>query len=158
MFFQALVKLENLDLSKNGLTSWTNRRFYNSSQLSHLSLSNNKFRLLTRAMLEDFDQLEYLDLRMSREWTVECSIEVVEFYNWAEEKIARGGLELVGWNKGNDYYCEDLKRHEIRSFLDYHENHDLIPAQGEPVDKNKIFSQVSLFTILPLVQFLNYLA
>ena len=150
-FFQALVKLENLDLSKNGLTSWTNRRFYNSSRLSHLSVSNNKFRTLTRAMLEDFEQLEYLDLRMSREWTVECSIEVVQFYNWATEKIASGNLELVGWNKGNDYFCEDLKRHEIRSFFDYHENHDLIPVQGAPVDRQKIFSQVYVYFIIHLV-------
>ena len=138
------MKLENLDLSKNGLTSWTERRFYNSSRLRNLFISNNKFRSLTPAMLEDFEQLEYLDLRMSREWSVECSIEVVMFYNWAEQKIASGNLSLVGWNRGNDYYCEDLGRHERHSFREYHEKHDLVPIPGDTLDGRKIFSQVRI--------------
>ena len=60
---KALVRLETLDLSKNGLTSWTERRFHNNSELRHLSLRTNKFKTLTEAMLQDFQQLEYLDLR-----------------------------------------------------------------------------------------------
>ena len=60
---RSMVKLETLDLSTNGLTSWPVRRFEDNTNLKHLSLSNNRFKSLTQAMLEDFKQLEYLDFR-----------------------------------------------------------------------------------------------
>ena len=58
-----LVGLEVLDLSKNGLTSWLHRRFDQNTRLRKLSLQNNKFKILYQAMLDDFRQLDYLDMR-----------------------------------------------------------------------------------------------
>ena len=60
-----LTMLETLDIGKNGLTSWTKRRFVNNVNLKRLSIHFNKFKSLTKAMMEDFRQLEYLDIRMN---------------------------------------------------------------------------------------------
>ena len=136
---ETLPGLTRLDLSSNRITYIDTMPRYSDREAARGILEHEEicFRL---------PELEYLDLRMSKPY-VECTIEVVEFCNWAEEKIASGKLELVGWNRGNDFYCDDLKRSEIRSFLDYHENHDLIPAQGDPVDRQKIFSQVKCISL-----------
>ena len=59
----SLAQLERLDLSKNGLTAWTDRRLARNRNLKHLSVSFNKFKRITEAMLEDFQSLQYLDMR-----------------------------------------------------------------------------------------------
>ena len=60
---KSLTKLETLDLSKNGLTAWTDPRLSRNRKLKHLSVSYNKFKRITEAMLEDFEKLQYLDMR-----------------------------------------------------------------------------------------------
>ena len=58
-----LTKIEILDLSKNGLTAWADRRLEHNVKLRRLSVSYNKFKRITQAMLQDFQNLEYLDMR-----------------------------------------------------------------------------------------------
>ena len=60
---QSLTNLETLELSKNGLTAWTDRRLSRNRNLKYLSVSYNKFKRITEAMLEDFENLQYLDMR-----------------------------------------------------------------------------------------------
>ena len=60
---KSLTKLEILDLSKNGLTAWTDRRLSRNRKLKHLSVTYNKFKRITEAMLKDFENLQYLDMR-----------------------------------------------------------------------------------------------
>ena len=78
-----LVKLETLFMGKNGLTSWNHRRFESNTNLRSLSMPFNKFKSLTSAMIEDFKQLTYLDIRMNEGDYVLCDMQIVEFFNWA---------------------------------------------------------------------------
>lgn len=58
-----LTKIEVLDLSKNGLTAWAERRLDHNLRLRQLSVGYNKFKRITEAMLQDFKNLDYLDMR-----------------------------------------------------------------------------------------------
>ena len=136
-----ITMLETLDMGKNGLTSWTERRFVNNPQLRRLSIQFNKFKSLTKAMLEDFRQLSYLDIRMNEGDMVLCDMQVVEFYYWANETEAGGNLTIEGWNDGHSYFCDDDKYHQIRSFREFGEHHDISPVPGSQVPVDSLFSQ-----------------
>ena len=109
-------------------------------------------------MIEDFYQLEYLDMRlflsksmlcfhmnsfrMPPETYILCSLEVVQFYNWAKNGISAANLTIEGWNEGHDYYCEDDKYHQLKSFKEYVDNHDMEPIPGEQVDTSIYLTKV----------------
>ena len=70
-----------------------------------------------------------------------CSIEVVNFYVWAENKTRNGSLTLPGWREGEGFYCEDSKDHKIKTFKEYYETHGNKSLTTAP-DFRGVFSQV----------------
>ena len=70
-----------------------------------------------------------------------CSLEVVKFFRWAEEKISTGNLTVEGWNGGHDYYCEDVN--VTKSFKEYNDHHDMEPIPGPVIDAKQVFQNVN---------------
>ncbi|XP_055628733.1 toll-like receptor 13 isoform X2 [Toxorhynchites rutilus septentrionalis] len=58
--FYALSGLESIDISQNFIQSWSHRILHNNPKISVLNVRNNNLLLITMAMMEDFDALEYL--------------------------------------------------------------------------------------------------
>ena len=86
-YFEYLVNLEELDLSKNGMKSIELSPFKNLTKLTHLNLSCNLIDEINRKNLEGLSELKYLDL---------------QFYDWTprsfgENKLKKGALQ--GMNK-----------------------------------------------------------
>ena len=116
-----LVNLVSLDISLNGLTAWSERRFQNNPKLRRLNIGYNKFKSLTVAMLEDFRQLvnmdllfvfplstsvniqEFLDIRMQENDFVLCNQEVVRFYDWATAQD--NNITIEDWDGGEEHSC-----------------------------------------------------
>ena len=135
-----LTMLETLEMGKNGLTSWNERRFVNNLKLKKLSIQYNKFKSLTKAMMDDFRNLEYLDIRMNEGDYLLCDMQVVDFYYWVIG--THGNVTIKGWNNGHSYFCDDVKYHKIRSFKEFGENHDMYPVPGgQGTTINSLFSE-----------------
>ena len=86
-----------------------------------------------------------------------CDLNVVRFVSWASD---RDNLTIEGWNGGDGYSCEYDKydKHEIKTFREYFEFHDLEPVMGthtlfsevfKSLDENSVLSNIS--RVSPLV-------
>ena len=71
---------------------------------------------------------------------IQCSIEVVKFYRWAEAKISHGNLTVEGWNGGQGYFCEYFN--VTKSFKEYNDYHDMEPIPGPVIDAKQVFKNV----------------
>ena len=70
-----------------------------------------------------------------------CDMQVVEFYYLANKTEALGNVTIEGWNNGHNYFCDDDRYHEIRTFKEFGENHDIDPVPGSQVPVLTFFNQ-----------------
>ena len=71
-------------------------------------------------------------------------MEVVKFFDWAQDRILQGNLTIEGWKNGSGYLCEQDRNHEIKTFKEYYDFHDLEAIPGSKIDAQSIFSEVEL--------------
>lgn len=53
-----------------------------------------------------------------------------------------GNVSIEGWNGGHDYFCEDDKYHQLKSFKEYVDNHDMEPIPGKQLDTSIYLTKV----------------
>lgn len=70
--FLPLVKLRSIDVSKNALISWQQNIFVWNKNLSRILASHNKFTYLSAVMLQDFANVEDLDVT-ENPFTCDCT-------------------------------------------------------------------------------------
>jgi Leucine-rich repeat (LRR) protein len=97
-YLKAIVNIEELDLSDNGLSYWTDDRFINNKHLWRLYLRSNSMTRLTAGLLASFARLREVDFRDN---PLDCDDKIIEFVQMAENQ----NLEVVGWYNGTGYTC-----------------------------------------------------
>jgi hypothetical protein len=92
--------LEVLNISRNRLTQWTERRFAHNPNLHTLEIcSNHDYINITDAMIEDFSNLATLDLRENNFF---CNGGATNFFALVETTPS---LRVRGWKNGTGYEC-----------------------------------------------------
>lgn len=98
--FLPLLQLVTVDISENGLISWQKRLFQNNLHLKEVSAYRNKFTYLSQVMLEDFSNLEKLDVS-ENPFTCACT-PFEDLINWHKRGDNWTMYELL---KQKSAYC-----------------------------------------------------
>jgi len=110
----SLTSLEELNLSRNRIVSWSTRRFAENHQLKYVSIAANEDYInLTEAMVEDFQNLTTLDLTGN---DFLCNDGVISFHGMANDD---NSPEVIGWSFGYGYQCKDRHSGKRKTFSDY---------------------------------------
>lgn len=91
--FLPLVNLKSIDISRNSLLTWQQRNFLWNQNLTRISASHNKFTYLSDAMLEDFENLDELDIA-ENPFSCDCAI----LQTWPNNSI-------IALLKNNSAFC-----------------------------------------------------
>ena len=94
-----MTELKILDISKNPIRNWEQRKFSSALQDLKMVHKQNGYISLTTAMIEDFKLLSNLDLT---ENTFICNDQVPLFFELAENGE---NLTVAGWGHGYGYSC-----------------------------------------------------
>ena len=108
--FSRLPFLEELDLSRNDISSWNVPLLHQNTAIKKLSLvAERQTIILTDAMIDDFNNTEIIDLT---ENSFVCNDEmIVRFYQLAKHKT------IIGWVNGTGYACKN-NNGESKTFLE----------------------------------------
>ena len=96
---EQMTELKTLDISKNPIRNWEQRKFSSALQDLKMVHKQNGYISLTTAMIEDFKLLSNLDLT---ENTFICNDQVPLFFELAENGE---NLTVAGWGHGYGYSC-----------------------------------------------------
>ncbi|EEB09958.1 conserved hypothetical protein [Pediculus humanus corporis] len=156
---KSLPKLEILNLSGNGLTSWKKNLFSNNQHLKELFLDENKIDVITEDMLEELKKLKIIKMgnnpyvcgpyvydivnMMSEKKTCRESFYAMENSSFCDDEK----LNIIDWSE-NSFVCFSRSKNKLIPFTKVNETFQNILENGK---KNGNLNLFTIFFIVGLV-------